>query len=646
MPVVNQGTKHLAWRIGGPQGSGINRVARYFARACATQGAELICRREYHSNIMGRHSYDDILMGSKPVTCHHESTDILVSFDPETLCRHTQSVIEHGIIIYSEEDGDVDLIRLPYLDGRLRDDIRAELSSNGLPESTKGLLQIAHQRGVKSFCVPYKSLLAQLAEELALARQAVNVTLNTLAVSVSAALMNMPEHTLSDAISAAFAGRDDIIQMNRRAVAMAYEYVGEHFERQAISIPSSDKISERLLLNGTQSVALGKLAAGMGFQSYYPISPATDESTFLEAHAEVTLTNGEKGGPLIIQVEDELAAVNMASGAALTGARSATSTSGPGFSLMAEGLGWAGMNEVPLVVTLYQRGGPSTGMPTRTDQADLQFALNAGHGEFPRIVLASGDVSACLYDAAQAFDYAERYQMPVIHMLDKALTSTLQTVSSFDLSRLEIDRGEQLIASEDQVDGIARFALTESGVSPRPVLGQANGQHWITGVEHTEQGQVTEDPVMRERMMEKRAKKLERAAAEIPASEKLEIYGDTDAAYTVFTWGSNKGAVLDALNRLSDAGINARFIQVRILWPLPEDTLLPLLDTSSPSVMIEANYSGQLNTIFQQQMGRGCDHLLIKYSGRPFSGEALFPVLKAIHAGEAEARIVLRNPYE
>jgi 2-oxoglutarate ferredoxin oxidoreductase subunit alpha len=587
-----------------------------------------------------------MLMGSKPVTCHHESTDILVSFDPETLCRHAQSVIERGIIIYAEDDGDVELGRLPYLDGRLRDDIRAELRLNGLSESTKGLLQIAHQRGVQCFCVPYKSLLAQLAEELALSRQAVNATLNTLAVSVSAALMNMSEDALSDAISAAFSGHEDIIQMNCRAVAIAYKYAAEHFDRQTISIPSSDNTSERLLLNGTQGVALGKLAAAMGFQSYYPISPATDESTFLEGHAKVPLTNGEMGGPLILQVEDELAAVNMASGAALTGARSATSTSGPGFSLMAEGLGWAGMNEVPLVVTLYQRGGPSTGMPTRTDQSDLQFALNAGHGEFPRIVIASGDVTSCFYDAAQAFDYAERYQMPVIHMLDKALTSTLQTVSSFDLSRLAINRGEQFIASDDQVSGIARFAQTESGISPRPVLGQVNGQHWITGVEHTEQGQVTEDPVMRERMMEKRARKMERAAAEIPISEKFEIFGDTHAAYTLFTWGSNKGAVLDALSRLSDAGINARVVQIRLLWPFPAEALMGMLDRSSPSVMIECNYSGQLNTVFEQQMGRGCDHLLLKYSGRPFSGEALFPVLKAIHAGTDETRIVLRNPYE
>jgi 2-oxoglutarate ferredoxin oxidoreductase subunit alpha len=455
----------------------------------------------------------------------------------------------------------------------------------------------------------------------------------------------MPKVQLLRAVDAAFEGRDDVIRMNRQAVAIAYRFARDNLEPQGAGIPVAEGAAERLLVNATQSVALGKLAAGIGFQSYYPISPATDESTYLEGRAEVTLTTGETAGPLILQVEDELAAVNMASGAALTGARSATSTSGPGFSLMAEGLGWAGMNEVPLVVTLYQRGGPSTGMPTRTDQGDLLFALHGGHGEFPRIVLASGDVASCFYDAARAFDYAERYQLPVIHLLDKALTSTLQTVPLFDPAGLTIDRGE-LFTPPAQGDGRERFKLTPSGISPRPLLGQVDGRHWITGVEHSEQGQVTEDPVLRERMMEKRARKLELAAAAIPLIEKFEILGDAEAAFTLFTWGSNKGAVIDVLGRLSDAGISARAVQLRLLCPFPADALRPWLESASPSVMVENNYSGQLNTVLQQHLGSGCDYLVLKYSGRPVSGEALFPVLLAIHAGEAEARIVLHNDCE
>jgi 2-oxoglutarate ferredoxin oxidoreductase subunit alpha len=640
--VVSRDIDNLAWRIGGPQGSGINRIARLFARACASQGAEVICRREYHSNIMGRHSYNDIVIASSTVSCHRESTDVLVSFDAETLCRHANVVTTSGMILYSEDDDDVQLDQLPYLDQCLRDHIGARLSSHHLPQSSLGLLQLVQQRSVTAIGVPYQRLLSRIGEELGLPKKRVNATLNMLAVAISAALLNMSKPQLLKAVDATFANSAEIIRMNRQTVSIAYEYVRDHLEPSSKSLPSKST-GHRLLLNATQSVALGKLAAGMGFQSYYPISPATDESTYLEAHINVSQADGEMAGPLVLQVEDELAAVNMASGAALTGARSATATSGPGFSLMAEGLGWAGMNEVPLVVTLYQRGGPSTGMPTRTDQGDLLFALHAGHGEFPRIVLASGDVASCFDDAAQAFDYAERYQMPVVHLLDKALTSTLQTVPVFQMPNRPVERGELVTTPAPPID---RFALTPTGLSPRPLLGQHAGQHWSTGVEHSEQGQVTEDPALRERMMEKRAQKLELAAAEIPFSEQLEVLGDEHAALTVFTWGSNKGAVLDAIRRLSTAGIRVRLIQLRLLWPFPAEAVRQLLETATPSVVIECSYSAQLDLLFQQQLGAGCDHQVVKYSGRPISGESLVTALQSIHAGEAETRIVLRNPYE
>ena len=642
MVVVNSDTDNLAWRIGGPQGSGINRIARLFARACASQGAEVICRREYHSNIMGRHSYNDVLAASAPVSCHRESADMLVTFDAETLCRHAHSVTSSGMILYSEDDAEIQLHQLPYLDECLRDHICACLSSNRLPQSTQGLLQMVRQSGVTAIAVPYQNLLSDIGAELGLPKKRVSATLNMLAVAISAALLKLAESQLLTAVETTFAGNAEIIRMNRQVVSTAYQYVLQHLEQPSLSVPS-DSTGQRLLVNATQAVALGKLAAGMGFQSYYPISPATDESTYLEAHANVNLINGEAVGPLVLQVEDELAAVNMASGAALTGARCATATSGPGFSLMAEGLGWAGMNEVPLVVTLYQRGGPSTGMPTRTDQGDLLFALHAGHGEFPRIVLASGDVTSCFDDAAQAFDYAERYQLPVIHMLDKALTSTLQTVPVFQMPNRSIDRGELSAAHAQPTE---RFALTPTGLSPRPLLGQAAAQHWSTGVEHSEQGQVTEDPVSRERMMEKRAQKLALAAVEIPTSEQFEVLGDECAALTVFTWGSNKGAVLDAIHRLSTVGIQARLVQLRLLWPFPAAALQQLIDTAAPSVIVECSYTAQLDLLFQQQMGAGCEYQVVKYSGRPISGEALVKVLLSIHAGEAESRIVLRNPYE
>jgi 2-oxoglutarate ferredoxin oxidoreductase subunit alpha len=222
----------------------------------------------------------------------------------------------------------------------------------------------------------------------------------------------------------------------------------------------------------------------------------------------------------------------------------------------------------------------------------------------------------------------------------------MQTLPAFDMDRLCIDRGLLYEADHEPGSAVSRFALTDSGISPRPLLGQIGGQHWLTGVEHTQEGQVTEDPVMREQMMEKRARKLLQAAQDIPAGEKVEIFGDSEAALTLITWGSSKGAVLDALKRLEQEGISARAVQLRLLWPFPVDELEAILASAAPLVALECNYSGQMNELLKQQSGRGCDHLVVKYSGRPISGESLCLALQQIHAGRAEARIVLRNPHE
>ena len=287
-------------------------------------------------------------------------------------------------------------------------------------------------------------------------------------------------------------------------------------------------------------------------------------------------------------------------------------------------------------------------MPTRSEQGDLQFAIHAGHGEFPRLVLASGDIQEAFYDAAQAFNYAERYQMLVIHLLDKALASTTQTLPPFDMSSIRIERGAGYTPplAESDNGSYARFSPTMSGVSPRPLLGQPGGMHWLTGGEHTVYGRVTEDPVVREQMMEKRAQKMALAAHEIPSNEKFKVYGAPYAAFTVVSWGSNQGAIREALQLLETDGIYARLVQIRLLWPFPADELLPLFERASPLVVVELNFSGQLAHLLREQTGRKSDNLVVKYNGRPMSGQELYRAFGDIQAGRAEPRIVLRNPYE
>jgi 2-oxoglutarate/2-oxoacid ferredoxin oxidoreductase subunit alpha len=645
-----QPRRDLAWRIGGPQGSGVDTAASLFARACAIGGLWLFGRREYYSNIMGRHSYYDVRVAPWKLTCHRSTVDILTSFEPETLARHALAVSDGGAIIYDASEADTPLHRIPFLDERTRQDLSCYLDDRGLPCSTAGLLTAARLREIRTYAVPFDEITRALARKLHVAQAVGGRTLNTAAVAVASALLGYDPEYLERGLKKVFAGRARVIEMNEQVVALTYDLVHETWPVQDFPyrlIPQESH-QQRLLVNGNQAVALGKLAAGMSFQTYYPISPATDESVYLEAHESFPSLDGEEASVLVVQTEDELAAVTMASGAALTGARSATATSGPGFSLMAEGLGWAGINEVPLVVTLYQRGGPSTGMPTRSEQGELQCAIHAGHGEFPRLVLASGDIQEAFYDAAQAFNYAERYQMLVIHLLDKALASTTQTLPPFDVSSIRLERGAVYTppAAESDNGSYTRFSPTLSGVSPRALLGQPGGTHWLTGGEHTVYGRVTEDPVVREQMMEKRARKMALAAHEIPLDEKLKVYGAPFATFTVVSWGSNQGAIREALQLLEADGIYGRLVQIRLLWPFPADELLPLLERAAPLVVVELNFSGQLAHLLREQTGRQSDYLVVKYNGRPMSGHEMYHTFNNIHAGRAEPRIVLRNPYE
>ncbi len=639
----------LAWRVGGAQGSGVDTAALIFQRACGIAGLHLYGRREYYSNIMGRHSYYDVRASELPRTGHRDTVDLLTTFEAETLVRHILAVREGGGVIHTAADADVPLNNITFLDGRLTNDLSAYLEERGHETTTAGLLEDARNRGVQCFEVDFDDIVNQLAERLEVPQAMAARTRNTLAVAVSTALLDFRRDFVKKALERTWPGRQKIIDLNVEAVELTYNFVDEQFDRSDFSIDlnSAETSEKRMIINGNQAVALGKLAGGIAVQSYYPISPATDESTFLEAHEEFGTRDGGTTNVLVVQTEDEIAAITMAAGAALTGARSATATSGPGFALMCEGLGWACINEVPLVITLWQRGGPSTGMPTRNEQGDLRIATAGAHGDFPLMVVASGDIIEAFYDAAECFNYADRYQTVVVHIVDKALSSSSRTLPYFDLDQVTIDRGD-IAEPRGESDGTAfpRFQVTESGVSPRTLLGQSGNAHWMTGGEHTPEGRVTEDPVVRELQIEKRARKMELAAREIPLEEKIKIFGDRDAALTILSWGSNKGAILETLDVLEEAGVAARFIQARLMLPFPADEFSEMLDNAEPLVIVESNFSGQFAQLLRQHTGIQPDHLILKYNGRPISAEELVVAVNDVRSGDAPPRIVLRNPLQ
>ena len=392
-----------------------------------------------------------------------------------------------------------------------------------------------------------------------------------------------------------------------------------------------------MLVQGHYGTSLGKMVAGCRFQSYYPITPASDESEFLERNEILEINEDRPGSTLVVQTEDEISAIGMSIGASLTGTRSATCTSGPGFSLMAECLGWVGINEVPLVITLYQRSGPSTGLPTRHGQDDLLFAINAGHGEFPRIVYASGDVEESFYDTINCFNYADVFQVPVIHMMDKFIASTVTTCKKFYSNKIKINRGKLLenIESPDY----RRFAHTDDGVSPRSKLGLENGIFWNTGDESDTQGHISEDPVNRVQMMDKRLQRFTQILENIPKDE--QVLSHYTGEFCVVSWGSTKGPVIDAIEMLKNEGINIGFIQIKLLHPFPKEVLQPLLKDCKILIDIESNQTAQLSSLIKQNLLREPDYYVLKYTGRAMTCDEIYDSLKKIVNNKAEKREVL-----
>jgi 2-oxoglutarate/2-oxoacid ferredoxin oxidoreductase subunit alpha len=632
----------INWMAGGPQGSGVDTAANIFGRACGYAGLYVFGRREYHSNIKGLHSYFHLRISPKEVLANVNAVDLLAAFDAESVVRHMNEVVPKGGIIVDSQQLNVKVLDIPTLPPEFKAEIRQFMKENNVGETLNDWLEYSKKRNIQVFPVPYGQLLLQIGQKLGITQiSKITRMINVLTIGISLALFNFDRQLAEKALKATFESKPKIAEMNIIALNHAYDFAKLAFKDQfKHRLEKIDSAEERIFLTGNQAVAMGKVLGGCRVQTYYPITPAADESEYLEAH-EILKTSGEDESILVIQTEDEIAAINSASGAVLAGARAATSTSGPGFSLMVEGLSWAGNSEVPVVITYYQRGAPATGLPTRNGQSDLQFAIHAGHGEFARIILASGDIKECFYDAAKVFNLAEKYQMPAIHLLDKAMANCNQTYPVFDYSKFKIERGQ--ILSEKDLEGqdYKRFRFTETGVSPRVVLGTKNGVHWYTGDEHNEVGHISEEPLTRTLMMEKRMKKLDLVEKEIPMEDKLAFFGDQTSENIIVSWGSPKGAIIETLSMLKEEGLNAGFMQVRLINPLPTESIKKALEGKKLIIDIEDNYTGQLGEVIREKTGIAPKFHILKYTGRPMTTTEVYDAIKAILTGKASQRQVL-----
>ena len=639
----------ISWLIGGPQGSGVDSAANIFAKTCAKEGFHIFGKREFYSNIKGEHSYFTIRISEKPVSSQLEEINMLVSFDAETVFRHADKVSPGGVIIYDSSLAETVLDEVPSIDFQANKRIGKLLEDSGQPLNLIGMLELAKARGCIVYGLPYYEMIEAVAKKMNDPKLSkLSRVVNVMAISASISLLGIKKDMLISAIQEVFGSKPKLLSSNIEAAEYAYSYIGTKFDTKNIKykITPKDVLKDYVLISGSQAAAIGKILGGCRFQTYYPITPASDESEFLESNQIIDQVDGKNGSVVVVQTEDEIAAITMAIGASLTGVRTATATSGPGFSLMAEALGWAGMNEVPLVVTMYQRAGPSTGLPTRHEQSDLLFAINAGHGDFPKIVLASGDIEEAFYDSIKVFNFAEIYQLPVIHLLDKAISSSIQTCKRFS-NDLKIERGKfKSVIDKNQSEGTAghfqRFKLEDSPISMRVPIGTENAIFWNTGDEHTEEGHISEDPENRNKMMDKRMKKLDLALEKIAENDKAVCYDfESDSKNVVISWGSTKGAILEALEKLSEEGSKLRFIQVRLLHPFPTETVKKFLTDAKLVIDVEMNYSSQLGSLVQQNTGREIDYKIVKYNGRPMSTTEIYIALKSILSGNNERRIVL-----
>lgn len=627
---------------GGPQGSGVDTAANIFGRACGYAGLYVFGRREYHSNIKGLHSYFHLRVSKTEISANVNAVELLAAFDAETVVRHIREVVPGGAIIVDSQQLNLKVLNIPTLPPEFKAQIQQFMKKNNVGETLNDWIEYLRKKDIQVFLVPYGQLLSQIGQKLGITQiSKITRMINVLTIGISLALFKFDRQLAEKAVRTTFESKQNVAEMNVIALNHAYDFAEQTFKNQfKHKLEKIDSVEERIFLTGNQAVAMGKVLGGCRVQTYYPITPAADESEYLEAH-EILKTSGEDESILVIQTEDEIAAINSASGAALAGARAATSTSGPGFSLMVEGLSWAGNSEVPVVITYYQRGAPATGLPTRHGQADLQFALHAGHGEFARIILASGDIKECFFDAAKVFNLAEKYQMPTIHLLDKAMANCNQTYPVFDYSKFKIERGQ--ILNEEDLKGqeYKRFKFTESGISPRVFLGTKNGVHWYTGDEHNEIGHISEEPLTRVLMMEKRMKKLDLVEKEIPLEDKIAFFGDQNSENIVVSWGSPKGAIIEAMMMLKEEGFSVGFLQVRLISPFPVDLIKKTLEGKIRIIDVEDNYNGQLGEIIKEKTGTAPNFHVLKYTGRPMTITEVYDALKMILINKASPRQVL-----
>ena len=557
--------------IGGAAGDGVASAGNTLVLSLARQGISAYNYNAYQSVIRGGHSWLRVRCSTEKPLNHGDQVDGLIALNQDTLDRHLQELKAGAVAIYNG----------------------AKLKPSYEPPA-----------GVQLCPLPVP--------ELAPGSARLPVMQNTVAVGAIMRLMGLEISGLESVLETTFAKKPAVVKSNIEAAQAGYTYATEHFEVLPITLQPTDK--KLALVSGNHLLAMGAALAGCKFYAAYPMSPATHVLEWFAGHAE-------KLGICVRQVEDEISVINMAIGAGHMGVRSMCATSGGGFALMSEAIGMASIMETPVVAINVMRAGPSTGVPTKTEQADLYQALGASQGDFQRVIIAPISMSDCFVTPSQAFNVAEKYQIPVIILGDLLMCEGSETVDESWLDvDFQIERGELITKENGQPkEPYLRYKNTPSGISPRAVPGVPNHLYVAASDEHDEDGvllsDVFTDPVRRKKMVDKRVRKMATVAKDLPAP-KLE--GPENADVTLIGWGSTWGTIKEAAERLRSKGTSVNHLHIKFIVPLHVDEISAILKESQRTIIVENNQSGQFAHHLRAETGIVADGHIRKYDGEPF----------------------------
>jgi 2-oxoglutarate/2-oxoacid ferredoxin oxidoreductase subunit alpha len=565
--MINQ----LSWKVGGQQGEGIESTGEIFSIALNRLGYYLYGYRHFSSRIKGGHTNNKIRVSTTQVRAISDDLDILVAFDQETIDFNFHELRDGGVVLADAKFGPT------------------------IPENTN----------VHLYSVPFTEIATELGTSL---------MKNMVAIGATSSLLDLDLNVYLNVVDEIFGRKgQQVVEKNMEAIKAGAEFLNNLLSEDVIMKLEKADGKQRMFMIGNDAIALGALAGGARFMPAYPITPASEIMEYL-------ISKLPEFGGTVIQTEDEIAACTMAIGSNYAGVRAFTASAGPGLSLMMESIGLSGITETPLVIIDTQRGGPSTGLPTKQEQSDLMAMIYGTHGEIPKIVMAPSTVQEAFYDIIEAFNLAEEYQCPVIFLTDLQLSLGKQTVEPLDYSKIEIRRGNLFLDDElpelENKEYFKRYEVTESGISPRVVPGVKNGIHHVTGVEHNEQGKPSEAASNRKDQMEKRLKKTKNIRFNTPVHKNVK---HEEADLLVVGFNSTRGAIEEAMIRLENDGIKVNHAQVRLIHPFPTEEMLPLIQSAKKVLVVENNATGQLANIMKMNVGHA-DKItnFLKYDGNPF----------------------------